>query len=1627
MHMNKVPSLLLVLTFCELCSSIKVPVTWDDSARSEVKHEPRKELPVEIIQPQNVHIKPSNQQPVPIEYFTYTAQKPRFAADIAAFHGVQNPQEHYKAYPIKPHTGNPKPALGVHQMLDSNKETFQPLQKYVQQNSELNSFVKPTASNYEIFHPYKAEEPALQALYKDPVLSKIRHDLQDTQQRLQAYEEEAGKPNIDKEEYLESPEKTDEKLFSNENTPAKYEIHKPERRPVYYKMPPRDVSRDNELNKKFKHPWNNQNAKIRPVHYRPLQHHIHNLRQHHGMKYDDERNEYPQVATSENNAEPEEGHDIYEKGREKYVALRNNLDESVNNIVQQNRRPTFQKLELQKQEPEDEEDQDEFIPVKNYAQVRKTETHKHLPKKAAFDDAETYEEIINAPRLREAVKSTKAQIVYSEEGYEDSAYDHAGEQKHASDHEGHGGFLKEHVNSNGLYKIPTVNGKYHDGRGSAYRDNKEHGKKWTNNNKNDEEETENEEYSEDEHEENINAHLRHNIDPKNDNRNRRQDLSRDDDDETDNSDDNSDNNSDVEPEDDNNEDKPSKNSNQDDVSNEHEVGKREINFKVPEIDLNSTLSFKIEDLKLAKLKSEPQKEDIKQKYPYYFKYLKGINKNSPLKYAENLKLIPKKSNGGTEFYDSRSLLECPEVDEEVDPIPEKLKNGENPTEDDDENDDESETKKDKSFETVKKQPRLKGLGDKIDCFKAKYFGENPLDSPFFKEEIISNPEPILAPRVPTYKPQNVKGEIALESNSNNANNSSNKLQETAQTNIFVLLDKLRSDQRDLKETLNKSNEELKTALYTPQGTLVTNDTQQANVYTDILKNIKTTTNPEINTDIPASLLYSNGDNTNATYNFFQKKEEVTKSPPKLRAKRATPFVYEPYKIIRDSQVQDSKKTTTTSNISPLIKQLQSSRVAERVSRSNKDDKQKTNSRTYIDIGRKERIKPTKNENANPDATIVDVSVDQRRGEPRYEIRPANHKTEYTPVENKRAMSVDAYRSHTATDKNLDTSTQNPTRGRKRFRSTQAASKPIHDVSQFVPKTVDTQNAAASNSIKKTVTGTDSNISTVKQRNSEISSDEDSNEEFETEEEDDITPSTTTTTTTPKPSFRRRMKPDRNSQKVTTEKEPDHTTEKPLLKLVTRFRDYKPDDNIEIKEEVTLRPVKTKHVEKDGVVVPKYTEKKKKSHSSTLVTDTQKYGDEDDDEMRKEVDALIGVKTNMDDYMPRYEKEEIDSESSEFDDDEDDDEDEDDDDDDDDTDDDDDESDDDDVDEEKVKGDKDSDNVKEQEIPEPEMTTPEPTKRTLIRTTDAPPTTVATRIHSTVPTISPRNNRPIVTRKKTEIHKEIPGNKSSPHVTQFKQDIKEVEIIKEIPVIPKKKPQKNVEALDLYKDDELAKAINNLGDVEIFGEHIDLDKGPKTGGNYRYATKEDLRLLKPSENSKPLKDAETSQSKSTKHIELNEYTPKRLHGGNLKSLSDINRSRNTGRNSKLIELNDPPVRGMHGGNLKYDNKRRGGRRNEKLIEFDDSHDDEDTSRQDDDDSSRSSGHERMHGGNYRSGKLVALAQNDDSDDIQVKSTSKNTKNAAELLNSFAQAAPILTSTPGYILDPSKRMYYYVDRR
>jgi hypothetical protein len=112
-----------------------------------------------------------------------------------------------------------------------------------------------------------------------------------------------------------------------------------------------------------------------------------------------------------------------------------------------------------------------------------------------------------------------------------------------------------------------------------------------------------------------------------------------------------------------------------------------------------------------------------RKYPFYKSLPSGtLSLYSPLRYATNPKEIPLKSEGGMEFYDSRENVQCPEVKGPQDVVPKRTAPGE------------------WNKKPRPNLPRLRGLGDKIDCMRTKYFGSDPLDNPFFKENAVGLPQ-----------------------------------------------------------------------------------------------------------------------------------------------------------------------------------------------------------------------------------------------------------------------------------------------------------------------------------------------------------------------------------------------------------------------------------------------------------------------------------------------------------------------------------------------------------------------------------------------------------------------------------------------------------------------------------------------------------------------------------------------------------------------------------------------------------------------------------------------------------------------------------------------------------------------
>lgn len=105
-------------------------------------------------------------------------------------------------------------------------------------------------------------------------------------------------------------------------------------------------------------------------------------------------------------------------------------------------------------------------------------------------------------------------------------------------------------------------------------------------------------------------------------------------------------------------------------------------------------------------------------YPHY----KNAPKQSALRYATNPKLAPRKTAGGMEFYASTDNIQCNDIAVPEDIVPQRTDDGE------------------WKGEPSSNNPRVDALGDKIGCFKTKFFGSDPLDNPIFKEKDVGLPE-----------------------------------------------------------------------------------------------------------------------------------------------------------------------------------------------------------------------------------------------------------------------------------------------------------------------------------------------------------------------------------------------------------------------------------------------------------------------------------------------------------------------------------------------------------------------------------------------------------------------------------------------------------------------------------------------------------------------------------------------------------------------------------------------------------------------------------------------------------------------------------------------------------------------
>ncbi|CAG5095338.1 Protein of unknown function [Cotesia congregata] len=145
---------------------------------------------------------------------------------------------------------------------------------------------------------------------------------------------------------------------------------------------------------------------------------------------------------------------------------------------------------------------------------------------------------------------------------------------------------------------------------------------------------------------------------------------------------------------------------------EEEEGKVEV--EVPEFNYAEVVAQNNKSKNASNDKGDADARIDEEKYPFY----NLMEHSTALKYVINPSFVPRKTLGGSEFYDSRDkYMSCEDVEPELsEEVPEK-----------------------EPGTTEKNLPRLKGLGDKLLCLKEKYFDEEPLDNPLFVEKQIEPP------------------------------------------------------------------------------------------------------------------------------------------------------------------------------------------------------------------------------------------------------------------------------------------------------------------------------------------------------------------------------------------------------------------------------------------------------------------------------------------------------------------------------------------------------------------------------------------------------------------------------------------------------------------------------------------------------------------------------------------------------------------------------------------------------------------------------------------------------------------------------------------------------------------------
>ncbi|XP_044253450.1 titin-like [Tribolium madens] len=500
-----------------------------------------------------------------------------------------------------------------------------------------------------------------------------------------------------------------------------------------------------------------------------------------------------------------DGYEIFEQNKKLFDRQKEQFRDNIDQFPQKHKLGEYRrpKQEVEEEEEEedtegdDEEEQEQgFVPIKLYTQVRRSESEEHLPR------------LVEDPRLREVIKDSKIQTVYTEEGYEDIAYDHAGHEKTAEQDEGFAEFDKEIEKEKQRRKKKEEEEKSEDDSQTAGSQHKTVNKpikiKKDNFLKTEEIQTASlKDQDGDKTELEILSEIKVLASPENGTTTHKYVK--------------------IVP-------KMYKYDKINDTTQIPEMMSMESvmrkhfrrRFKryaneYPKIEIDTDFIDKIKhDIpKSPKIKEKP-------KYPYYND--KRINPYSPLRYAEDLDNIPKKTEDDFAFYNQADKIECEEVQSNVDPIPARVKN----VSDDPENAEEA-----SDVQALPQTPRLRNLGDKIDCFKVKYFGENPLDSPFFKEKDIGPVIPLFnvfskATSIDV-KPNEIPFEEKRSYSSKISVRKELKQKDDNHLGVNILSDVIGQFQKPKVEVTTEVQKVLKLEIVTPKPDIVENQTEAATI------------------------------------------------------------------------------------------------------------------------------------------------------------------------------------------------------------------------------------------------------------------------------------------------------------------------------------------------------------------------------------------------------------------------------------------------------------------------------------------------------------------------------------------------------------------------------------------------------------------------------------------------------------------------------------------------------------------------------------------------------------------------------------------------------------------------------